>query len=450
MKKTALVLGCLLALPGAAMADSKREAALEQRVSELERQLHDLMDEVRAQRNAPPQVVQAPPPAPPPEHKEAPTFTTAPGMSVAFHGFVSASAFTQDRSFTFGNGQNAEYPLPGSHGRLSGFDVRNTRFWLDVTGARLNDDWTGGGRLEMDFFGGFNGTGAYSASQPTPRLRQAYMDIANAGTGSRIRIGQQWDLMFPSDIVPTSLTHVGFPLGYGSGLIGWRFPGVVWMQDLNRSAEGTKFRLDVGAFQGAWNGPGNNVNYLSAGNADFQPQLEARLRAQGSNWVAFVAGHYSKADLRGVDGSVATPVESQVDSSAIEIGGSWKHGPFNLKGALYTGTGIGKIFGNLSQFGDIDETGGFVQAGFAFTPNWSLNAFYAQAKSDRDDVVRWLGNGSSGLFKNRQAALSVHYASGPYQLGVEWLHAKLDSTADGVHDTTTNGNQLSLSAMYTF
>lgn len=454
VRKTALALACLLALPGAAMADSKREAALEKRVSELERQLQELMVEVKAQRNAPPQVVQAPtppPPATPPPAKEAPpTFTTAPGMSVAFHGFVSATAFSQDRSFTFGNGQNAEYPVPGSSGRLSGFDVRNTRFWLDVGGAKLGEDWTGGGRLEMDFFGGFNGTGAYSLSQPTPRLRQAYMDVNNAGTGSKIRIGQQWDLMFPLDNVPTSLTHLAFPLGYGAGVIGWRFPGVVWMQDLNRSAEGTKWRVDVGAFQGSWNGPGNNVNYLTAGNVDFQPQLEARLRAQGSNWVAYVAGHYSKIDLKGVDGAAATPVKSDLDSTAIEIGGSWKHGPFNLKALLYTGSGIGEIFGNLSQFGDIGETGGFVQAGYNFTPNWSVNAFYAMAKSDREDVVRWIGNGATGLLKNRQAALSVQYANGPYQLGVEWMHDKLDSTKDGVLRTTTSGNQLSLSALYSF
>lgn len=455
VKKTALALACLLALPGAAMADSKREAALEQRVSELERQLQDLMAEVRAQRNAPPQVVQAPPPpppaAPPAEKKEtAPTFTTASGMSVAFHGFVSATAFSQNKSFTFGNGQNAEYPVPGSSGTLSGFDVRNTRFWLDITGAKLNDDWTGGGRIEMDFFGGFNGTGGYSISQPTPRLRQAYMDIANAGSGSRIRVGQQWDLMFPIDNVPTSLTHLAFPLGYGSGVIGWRFPGVVWMQDLNRGSDGVKLRLDAGAFQGAWNGPGNNVNYLTAGNVDFQPQLEARLRAQGGNWVAYVAGHYSKIDLRGVDGAAAVPVKPELDSTAIEVGGSWKQGPFSLKGLLYTGSGIGEIFGNLSQFGDISENGGFLQAGFNFTPAWSVNAFYAMAKSDRDDVVRWLGNGTSGLLKNRQTALNLQYASGAYQIGVEWMHDKLDSTSDGIARKTTSGNQLSLSALYTF
>ena len=55
-------------------------------------------------------------------------FTTAPGVSVAFHGFVNATAFSQSRPFNFGNGQNAEWPTPGSRGSLSGVDIRNTRF----------------------------------------------------------------------------------------------------------------------------------------------------------------------------------------------------------------------------------------------------------------------------------------------------------------------------------
>lgn len=453
LKKTALALACCLALPGSALADSKREAALEKRVSELERQLQELMTEVKAQRNAPPQIVQAPPPpqAPAAPAKEsAPTFTTAPGLSVALHGFVSATAFTQDRSFRFGNGQNAETPIPGSDGRTSGFDIRNTRFWLDITGAKFDDNWSGGGRIEMDFFGGFNGTGAYSRQQPTPRLRQAYIDLDNPSSGSKVRIGQQWDLMFPLDNVPTSLSHLAFPLGFGAGFVGWRFPGVVWMQDLNHGSEGTKWRVDVGAFDGSWNGPGDNLNYLSAGNADFQPQIEARIRAQGDNWLAYAAGHYSKVDLRGVDGSAPTPVKSSLKSTGGEIGGLWKPGPWNFRALVYAGKGLGQIFGNLSQFGDIGEVGGFAQAGYNFTKNWSVNAFYAYQKSDRDDVIRWLGNGSTGLLKNRQAALSLQYASGPYQLGVEWLHDKLDSTDAGLARKTTSGNQLSLSALYTF
>lgn len=457
LRKSALALACVLLLPGAAFADTQREAALEQRVSELERQLRDLMAEVKAQRAASEEAVrlaQTPPPAPAPAPaKEAPpTFTTAPGVSVALHGFISASMFSQDRSFAFGNGQNAEYPTPGSKGRTSGFDVRNTRFWLDFTGAKLNDDWSGGGRIEMDFFGGFNGTGPYSRQQPTPRLRQAYIDLDDASSGSKVRIGQQWDLMFPLDNVPTSLSHLAFPLGFGAGFVGWRFPGVVWMQDINRGSDGVKWRVDVGAFDGSWNGPGtnSNTNYLSAGNVDFQPQIEARLRAQGDNWLAYAAGHYSKVDLRGVDGAAATPIKSTLNSTGGEIGGMWKPGPWNFKALVYAGKGLGEIFGNLSQFGDIGEVGGFAQASYNFTKNWSVNAFYAYQKSDTDDVIRWLGNGSTGLLKNRQAALSVQYASGAYQLGLEWLHDNLDSTSDGIARKSTSGNQLSVNALYTF
>src|ERR1700722_1353645 len=151
-----------------------------------------------------------------------PTFTTAPGLSVAFHGFIDATAFSQTRSFTYGNGQNAEFPIPGSGGSLSGVDVRNTRFLFDLTGAKIAGDWVGGAHLEMDFFGGNNGTGPYSQEQPLPRLRQAYMVLENPLTGSRIQIGQMWDLMFPLDNLPESLSHIAFPLGYGTGLIGWR------------------------------------------------------------------------------------------------------------------------------------------------------------------------------------------------------------------------------------
>jgi len=395
---------------------------------------------------APAQSVAAAPAGTPP----APVFSSAPGISVAMHGFINVSAFSQNKTFTFGNGQNAEFPAPGSNGSLSGVDVRNTRFWFDFSGAKFAGNWTGGGRIEADFFGGFNGTGPYSQQQPNPRLRQAYMDLANADTGSTVRIGQQWDLMFPLDNVPTSLAHIAFPLGYGTGLIGWRFPGVVWMQDLNHGSSGPKWRFDLGVFEGNWNGPGNNVNYLTAGNVGFRPQVEARLRVQDKSWLAYVVAHYSRVDLRGVGATEPTPVKSSLKSTGFEVGGSWHPGPWLFKGLAYSGNGLGEIFGSMAQFGDIQETGGFLQAGYSFTPNWSANAFYSIAKPKANDVVSWLGHGSTGLLRSRQAALSLQYASGAYELGVEWMYDKLDSTSDGVDRKTTSGNQVSLNALYHF
>jgi hypothetical protein len=453
-KALALALACALGLPMAAHAQSDtREQQLEQRVAQLEQQLSELKAMIQAQQAAP-----APAAAPaqqnvaaaPAAKEAAPVFSSAPGVSVAMHGFISASAFGQNKSFTFGNGQNAEFPAPGSTGSLSGVDIRNTRFWFDFSGAKFAGNWTGGGRIEADFFGGFNGTGPYSQQQPTPRLRQAYMDLVNPDTGSTVRIGQQWDLMFPLDNTPTSLAHIAFPLGFAAGFVGWRFPGAVWMQDLNHGSSGAKWRFDLGVFEGSWNGPGNNINYLTAGNAGFRPQVEARLRVQDKTWVAYVAAHYSRVDLRGVGNAAPAPIQSDIKSTGYELGGTWHPGPWTFKGLVYTGNGLGQIFGSLAQFGDIKETGGFVQAGYSFTPNWSANAFYSVSKPKTNDVINWLGNGATGLLRNRQAALSLQYTGGAYELGVEWMYDKIDSTTDGSDRITTSGNQLSLNALYHF
>ncbi len=464
----ALAMFVALAAPGMALAATAKEKALEARVAELERQVQMLVSSQQQQQSqlsqTQTQVEQA-------QVQVADTrteldkvrttaveaaakpaaFTTAPGISVAFHGFVNATAFSQSRPFNFGNGQNAEWPTPGGDGRLSGVDIRNTRFWFDISGAKMGNNWTGGGRLEFDLFGGNNGTGAYAGQQPIPRLRQAYMDLDNAATGTKIRIGQQFDLLFPLDSVTDSVAHVAFPLGFGTGMIGWRYPGIVVMQDLNHGTTGAKWRLDVGAFSGNWTGPGSTTNFLTGGNAGFRPQVEARLNVAGSNWLAYLVGHYSEIDLSGVGGTTSTAAmpKSEIKSSAVALGGTFKPGPWNLKGFVYTGKGLGQNFGALSQFGDISETGGYAQVGYSFTKNWSVNAIYSMDKPDKDDVIAWMGFGSSGLLRNRQAALNLIYANGPYKFGVEAMHDKLDTT-DGTATTTTSGNQVSVSAQYTF
>jgi hypothetical protein len=462
----ALGVAIALALPWAAQAQtadtgstSAREQQLEQRVDQLEQELTQLKAMIQAQKQqqAASQTAQAATQnvaAAPATNTGKPVFSSAPGLSVALHGFISASAFSQNKSFVYGNGQNAEYPSStSSNGSLSGVDVRNTRFWLDFSGAQLAGDWTGGGRIEMDFFGGYNGTGAYAQQQPIPRLRQAYMDLVNPDSGSTIRIGQQWDLLFPLDSVTTSLSHIAFPLGYGTGMIGWRYPGVVWMQDLNHGGGGVQWRLDLGAFEGSWNGPDaavNNTSYLTAGNVGFRPQVEARLHAQGTNWLAYAVAHYSTVDLRGVSGTAPTPVQSSVKSVGYEVGGQWKPGPWVFRANAYTGKGLGQVFGDLSQFGDIKDTGGYLQAGYNFTSNWNLSAVYASSKPNKEDVIRWMGNGSTGLLRSRQTGMDLTYAAGNYELGVEWLYGWLDSTSNGIDTKTTSGNQVSLSALYHF
>jgi hypothetical protein len=487
----ALSIACALGLPLGVHAqsttqstkESAREQQLEKRVNQLEQELAELKAMIQEQKATTTQAAQTAQAAQATadqanttaqaaqtkvEAAPKPQFTTAPGLSVALHGFISATAFGQDKTFSnYGNGQNAEIPAPptaankanGYTGSLSGVDVRNTRFWLDFTGAQLNDQWAGSGRIEMDFFGGNNGTGAYSQQQPLPRLRQAYMDITNPDWGSTIRIGQMWDLMFPLENVSQSLSHIAFPLGYGVGMIGWRFPGVIWMQDLNHGSDGVKWRLDLGAFEGNWSGPQNeagtsNINYLNAGAANFRPQLEARLHAQGSDWLAYFAAHYSEVELKGVGDIIPKPIRDTLNSIGYEIGGQWKPGPWTFKTQIYSGKALGQLFGAMSQFGNINESGGWLQAGYNFTPKWSAWAFYSMVRPNGDQVIQWTTTSptaGTALLRDNQSALSLQYSSGPYDLSVEWMYDKLryQVGADGPRQNV-NGSQVSLNALYHF
>jgi hypothetical protein len=434
----------------------KQQAQLNQQQQDLQ-QLHTALTQLQSQQTQQQtqiqqtQQAQANIAAAAPAATTAPTFTTAPGLQVAFHGFIDATAFSQTRSFTYGNGQNAEYPIPGSPGDLSGVDVRNTRFMFDLTGAKIAGNWTGGAHLEMDFFGGNNGTGAYSVEQPLPRLRQAYMVIQNPVTGSTIKIGQMWDLIFPLDNLPDSISHLAFPLGYGTGLIGWRFPGIIYSQLLNKPAGGPQWELDLGAFEGTWVGPGSPINYVSAGNAGFRPQIEAKLHVQqAKDWMLYLAGHWSQINLAGVGDTEPTPIRRQFSSTAVELGGQWTPGPWIFKSTIYDGQGIGQIFGDLSQFGDIRDKGGYVSGGYKFTPRWSTYVTYTVSEPNSHQVIEWLNNGSTGLLKDRQVAASVRYTVGSYAFALEAIHALLDTTTNGRTRLSTSGNQVNLSAMYTF
>jgi hypothetical protein len=420
-------------------------AAMHDALSQLQNQQTQQQAQIQQTQKAQATLAATPPPAPPQ------TFTTAPGLSVSFHGFIDATAFSQTKNYTYGNGQNAEYPIPGSKGEVSGVDVRNTRFMFDLTGATIAGNWTGGAHLEMDFFGGNNGTGAYSQQQPLPRLRQAYLVMENPVSGSTIRIGQFWDIMFPLDDLPQSLSHFAFPLGYGSGIIGWRYPGIIYSQALNKGSGGPQWRLDLGGFSGNWNGPGSTTNYLTAGNAGFRPQIEAKLHVEvEKEWLAFLAAHWSRLNLTGEGGTEPAPIKKQFSSIAYELGGAWTPDPWVFRGVAYTGKAIGQIFGDLSQFGDIRDKGGYVQGGYKFTPHWSTNLFYSISEPNSHDVIRWTNNGATGLLKVYSYASDVEYSVGSYAFALEWIHAVLDSTTNGTNRKTTSGNQVNLNAYYKF
>ncbi|MGE5237089.1 MAG: hypothetical protein ACM3O7_12135 [Acidobacteriota bacterium] len=364
-------------------------------------------------------------------------------------GFVSATFFAQDQSFSFGNGQNAQWPETSNTTNkwFSGGDVRNTRLTLDFSGPEVADGWKVGALVEGDFFGGYNGTGAFSHQQAVGRLRLAYADLTKGGT--TLRIGQFWSPLFGE--VPESLSHIAFPLGYGSaGMVGWRFPGVFLYQQLSQKNSKTKIQLDLAAFEGSWNGPGSPISNLSAGSVGFRPQVEGKLNfmgktAGGNAWKLYVAGHWDQKDLSGVGGGAPTPLETTITGTGVEVGGSYKVGGFLIHGNVYTTKGAGQQFAAITQFGDIKDTGGWLQLGYDITKRWSVYGFCGMVDANKDDVLKWVG--ANGRIKNQQGVVMLEWSLGQYQLGLEYLH---DEVKVGAAETKVKGNQIALSARYFF
>ena len=368
--------------------------------------------------------------------------------TITIKGFISTTFFAQDQNFAFGNGQNAQWPTAPEYTDnkwFNGGDVRNTRLTLDFNGPDIANGWKVGAGLEADFFGGFNRTGAFSQQQATPRLRLAYADMKKGNT--TVRIGQFWSPLFGE--VPASLSHIAFPLGYGSaGMVGWRFPGVFLYQNLGAPGAKTTKQLVVAIFEGSWNGPGSPIANQSAGNVSFRNQVEARFNlgghAGGGAWKLYVVGHWDDKDLTGVNNVAPDAKPKTLTGTAAELGGSYSIGSFLIHGNVYTSKAAGQQFAAITQFGDIKDWGGWLQLGYHIDKAWSIYGFYGMVDPNDKDVMEWVGSG--GRIKNEQAAAMLEWSAGPYQLGIEWLHDKVTMATN----TAIKGNQIALSARYVF
>ena len=367
-------------------------------------------------------------------------------VTLTISGILSGTVYTQDARFGLGNGQQAQFVQSELADWWHGGDVRSTRLTFGLRGPSLGKGWRANAVLEADFFGPFNGTGNFADEQPTPRLRLAYADLTNGYT--TLRVGQAWSLTLGN--IPVSMSHIGFPLGWGSGgFIGWRFPGVTLIQSLTDTAASVKARLSLAAMRGSWSDE-PAPDQPSAGEAG-TPQLEAALNLDGSftagSWGAYVVGHWDRKDLNGVrlEGT-PEPAENDLDSWAVEGGLRVQSGAITLHGNAYRGRAMGHQFAHVIQFGDIEGWGAWAQAGIDFTRHVGVWLYYGVDNPDDEDV-RAAGSDRLGSWL---LSPMLRFRAGPYSLGVEWLHNRTDYSITPTLSTERKGNQIALSTRFDF
>ncbi|HSH46090.1 MAG TPA: hypothetical protein VK966_09550 [Longimicrobiales bacterium] len=376
--------------------------------------------------------------APLPTHAQ--DVATGGDETLTVRGILSTTLFANDQLFAPGNGQNAIWAAPPDDADDSwyhGADVRATRLGLDFNGPDVSGDWRVGGTIEVDFFGGVVGTGAFSDEQPMLRLRLGYIDLTNGRT--TLRVGQAWSPTF--GFAPESLSRIGFAHGWaGGGLIGWRLPGVFLYHDLSSDGP-TTLHLQLAAMRGSWSDD-VTPDGVSAGEASSVPQLEARLEARHApagapSWEAFVAGHYDRKDLdgAGVDG------DDSLDGWTVNGGVRIRPEPFTLIANAYVGEAAGQIFAHILQFGDFGGWGANGQLGFDLTPRWSIWGLYGIDDPDDDAPQR---------LQNQVVTGMLRYQVRQYAAALEWHRITTDHRIPLAGETSVSGNQLALSVRYTF
>ena len=377
------------------------------------------------------------------------------GETLTISGFINASFFNDRGVFgRFGQGQNAEWAAQVQPGVNQGFtdgDVRNTRINFTFNAGPVLGKWAPKGVIEADFFGAFNGAPPFGDEQPQLRGRLLYADLTNGR--STLRIGQYWAPLFAE--VPVSLTHIAFPLGLGSaGMIGWRFPGIFWYQDLSAAGKPMTAQLQLAVMKGS--GPATGaVDSLSPdpignGEASGLPQLEARLNLIHRGklpWSVYVVGHTDWKDTtgNGVGGS-------NITGSGVELGGSVAPGHLTVHGNFYTGKGLGPQFGHITpslngptsrQQARIKGLGAWAQAGYDFTPHWSVWIFYGL---DQPDYTTFATETGAVLPRqlNHDGDALIRFRAGRYAAGLEYFRAVTDWNT-GVR----SADQIALSMLYT-
>jgi hypothetical protein len=377
------------------------------------------------------------------------------------HGIVGASMYVQTNPDFLLNGQGPLLLKSENSATTTGFDARETRLNFSVTGPQILNGATPKAVVEADFFG-LNSPGGYGEVSALERLRLAYAELNWGSTW--VRFGQDWQLLFANS--PVSLGHMAYSPAWFAGLVGWREPGFTVFHQVSVT--------DTSSIEGAiqlsksdWANPEafglstSNDQNVDLGQLSGLPAVEARVKYSFTDGNAYLAGHWSR-----VDGSKAADLvyTKTGDSTAVadrdwdvvvgKIGAKYTLFDFTVQGEVYVGKNTAPLYGEQSTFytaSDVHEAGGWLQAGYNFTPEFSLWGLYGTTHSNVSDV----NAAGGGPYQNTVIGGLLQYKVGGFGFGPEIYHVETKTTltanaGSGAQDGVMDGMQYMLTGAYFF
>jgi hypothetical protein len=314
--------------------------------------------------------------------------------------------------------------------------------------------------------GAATGTSAQGDENILPRVRLAYLELNwNAGEDI-LRIGQFHNLIVP--MIPASLGHIGAPLGYGAGQLGWRAPGITY-QHTFKIGEATSLSAAIQLNRNNWadniptcpgstplpdsapaqSAPGAATNCLPNGvsfaEASALPQIQARVMLSGppkpspfplyapNAWQLHLVGVWDQKDASGVglEKPANATYNDTLTTAIVSAGFKATLGPVLVAGHGWYGKNAGSLFGHIfamqhPQMGNISGFGGWGQAGFSFTQQLTLWFFGGIDKPNKAEILKAMGG--SYYTQNVQLCAMLSFVAGPLAFSLEYMRVMSDFT----------------------
>src|SRR5712671_7813208 len=260
-------------------------------------------------------------------------------FTFAFHGYIAGSLYYQDQQVFPGNGQQAWLvnSQASAHNKLFGSDVRTSRLNFSLAGPKVLAGATPKGVVEFDFSNNA-GPGTFGDASLLPRFRLGFAELNWGNTV--VRFGQDHQLLIGSSpwqapFVPASAGHLGYPLSYQAGEIGWRVPTLALYTQMPMGG-GMNAEFALAVMRSQWRAP-IDVVATSPGEESGLPAVEARLQVASREYRLFVSGHYGQAHRAGFGVDEAAGRPNDIDIIAGQVGGRAIIGPVVVQAQAYTG-----------------------------------------------------------------------------------------------------------------
>jgi hypothetical protein len=190
----------------------------------------------------------------------------------------------------------------------------------------------------------------------------------------------------------------------------------------------------------------------------FQARVKLDGTAGGFKYMGYLVGVFHSIKLDGFGAGVAPPAwaagKKSIDGNVFEVGGNLTYSPVALSFNYYTGKATGNMLGSMLYFGDIKDSGYWVQLAGNFTKELSLNIAYGAGTPNEADIRRVATSaalgGTGARLANTLMGGMLKYQDGGYALGVEfWRNTTKWANSPTTH-VSTSATQVIGTAAYFF